>query len=112
MNNIMTINNYKAVITYDPETELFRGEFKGLNGGADFYGADISTLKAEGEASLQVFLDMCKEHGINPHKNYSGRFNIRISPKLHEDAILAAAAKGISLNELVIQGIAQVSQTK
>ncbi|STY64445.1 Uncharacterized protein encoded in hypervariable junctions of pilus gene clusters [Mannheimia haemolytica] len=37
MRNIMDINGYKAVIAYDPETELFRGEFIGLNGGADFY---------------------------------------------------------------------------
>ena len=29
----MVIDEVKAVITYDPEIEMFRGEFLGLNGG-------------------------------------------------------------------------------
>ena len=41
MKNTMIINGHRAVIQYDPEIELFRGEFIGLNGGADFYAADI-----------------------------------------------------------------------
>ncbi|MEN2827324.1 type II toxin-antitoxin system HicB family antitoxin [Mannheimia haemolytica] len=45
MRNIMDINGYKAVIAYDPETELFRGEFIGLNGGADFYADNVIQLK-------------------------------------------------------------------
>ena len=57
MNNIMTFeNNYKAVITYDPEIEMFRGEFIGLNGGADFYAKDLEGLKQEGKSSLDMFL--------------------------------------------------------
>ena len=31
MNNIMTIDGHKALIQYDPKTELFRSEFIGLN---------------------------------------------------------------------------------
>ncbi|HDL4195620.1 TPA: type II toxin-antitoxin system HicB family antitoxin, partial [Mannheimia haemolytica] len=55
MRNIMDINGYKAVIAYDPETELFRGEFIGLNGGADFYADNVIQLKKEGELSLNIF---------------------------------------------------------
>jgi len=35
MINQMVINGVKAVITYDSDIDLFRGEFVGLNGGAD-----------------------------------------------------------------------------
>ena len=34
-------DGYKAVIAYDPEIEMFRGEFVGLNGAADFYASDL-----------------------------------------------------------------------
>lgn len=61
MRNIMDINGYKAVIAYDPETELFRGEFIGLNGGADFYADNVIQLKKEGELSLNIFLELCRE---------------------------------------------------
>ena len=31
MNNLMNFDGYKAVINYDPEIEMFRGEFINLN---------------------------------------------------------------------------------
>ena len=61
MMNTMEIEGYRAVIRYDPEIEMFRGEFLGLNGGADFYACDIEGLHKEGSLSLKVFLEMCDE---------------------------------------------------
>ena len=45
MINQMTINGVKAMITYDSDIDLFRGEFIGLNGGADLYAADADGLR-------------------------------------------------------------------
>ncbi len=39
--NTMTINGYQAVIAFDPDIPMFRGEFMGLNSCADFYAKDI-----------------------------------------------------------------------
>ncbi|AGI32138.1 TPA: type II toxin-antitoxin system HicB family antitoxin [Mannheimia haemolytica] len=103
MRNIMDINGYKAVIAYDPETELFRGEFIGLNGGADFYADNVIQLKKEGELSLNIFLELCREKGIEPFKQYSGKFNVRLSPELHKAAVIAATAENLSLNEWINQ---------
>ncbi|MCE2486209.1 MAG: type II toxin-antitoxin system HicB family antitoxin [Desulfurellaceae bacterium] len=66
MKNMTEINGYWALIQFDPGIDMFRGEFVGLNGGADFYARDIAGLKAEGEASLKVFLAMCREDGVEP----------------------------------------------
>ncbi len=99
MKNVMTIDGYQAVITYDPEIEMFRGEFVGLNGGADFYAGDLNGLKREGAISLKVFLEACAEDGVEPRKSFSGKFVLRIDPKTHEAAALAAAAHGMSLNQ-------------
>ncbi len=104
--NIMDIDGYKAAIAYDPDIDLFRGEFIELNGGADFYGADVETLQKEGETSLRVFLDMCREKGIEPRRTFSGKFNIRISPELHAKLALEAAADGKSLNAVVADKLA------
>ena len=101
MMNMMEINNYRAMVQYDPEIEMFRGEFIGLNGGADFYANDIKGLKEEAKISLKVFLDMCEEDGVEPRKNYSGKFNIRISPELHADIVSVATSEGKSLNQWV-----------
>ncbi len=99
--NTMEINGYRAVIQYDPDIDMFRGEFVGLNGGADFYAKDIDSLRKEGEISLKVFLDMCREDGVEPRKTYSGKFNLRVSPQLHAEIATRAAAAGKSLNQWV-----------
>jgi predicted HicB family RNase H-like nuclease len=101
----MKIDGYDAVITYDPEIEMFRGEFINLNGGADFYASDIDGLHKEGQISLNMFIEMCSEDGVNPKRNYSGKFNVRISPELHENLVLKATASGKSINQLVVESI-------
>jgi hypothetical protein len=73
MMNVMEINGVKAVIAFDPEINMFRGEFVGLNGGADFYSTDIDGLRREGETSLKVFLDMCAEEGVSPYREFRGQ---------------------------------------
>jgi len=98
MMNVMEISGVKAVIAFDPEINMFRGEFVGLNGGADFYSTDIAGLRHEGETSLKVFLDMCAEEGVSPYRKTSGRLNLRLSQELHEKALTLAKASGKSLN--------------
>ena len=110
MMNIMEIEGYKTIINYDPLVDMFRGEFVGLNGGADFYATNTTELRNEGKISLKVFLDMCKEEGINPHKQYSGKFNLRVSPELHAEIVAKAAAEGKSLNKFVTDMIDQAIQ--
>lgn len=105
MMNLMEIDGFRAVIKYDPEIEMFRGEFVGLNGGADFYAKDIKGLKKEGAISLKVFLDMCREDGVNPRKEYSGKFNVRVPTELHAEIAGAAGAEGKSLNQWVVDAL-------
>lgn len=101
MRNIMEINGYRAIIQFDPEIDKFRGEFVGLHGGADFYATDIDSLKREGAASLRVYLDMCREDGVEPTRAFSGKLNLRLSPGLHADITAIAAAQGKSLNQWI-----------
>jgi predicted HicB family RNase H-like nuclease len=49
---------------------------------------------------LAVFLQVCREKGIEPRRSYSGKFNLRISPELHERLAIAAQAQGKSINLL------------
>ena len=106
MMNMIVIEGIKAIIQYDPDIDMFRGEFIGLNGSADFYAADIGTLKEEGKTSLKVFLDMCKEDGVESYKQFSGKFNVRIDPSIHEQIVVASKAQMMSLNEFVSDAIA------
>ncbi|MBK8804096.1 MAG: type II toxin-antitoxin system HicB family antitoxin [Fibrobacteres bacterium] len=111
MNNTMMFGRYKASIRYDAEIGEFRGEFLGLNGGADFYGKSLAELKREGAASLKVFLEMCAEKGIEPEKDYSGRLMLRIPPTVHASAAHAAAAHGKSLNQWAAEVLMEAAES-
>lgn len=52
----------KGAVAYDPEIEMFRGEFVGLSGGTDFYAADVASLKAEGKSLNEWAAEAIKEY--------------------------------------------------
>jgi predicted HicB family RNase H-like nuclease len=97
----MEVDGYKAKIEYDPELDQFRGEILGLNGSADFYGKSPASLRKEFKHSLKVYLEVCEEKGIAPTKEYSGKFNLRIPPRLHAEIAARATAAGKSINQWV-----------
>lgn len=105
MMNTMELDGYTAVIRYYPETDEFRGEIQGLNGGADFYGRTPEELRREFRQSLDFFLETCAKNGIEPRKVASGKFVVRLPAELHAQASTAASAAGISLNALVEKAI-------
>lgn len=105
MINTLKIGGYQAVVTFDPELKLFRGEFVELNGGADFYGESVKKLASEGARSLKIFLDICQERGIEPRREFSGKLQVRLPKQLHAAAAATAAARGISLNRLIEEAV-------
>jgi len=105
MINTIIINGHRAVVSLDAELGMLRGEFIELNGGADFYADSLPALVAEGECSLAVFLEVCRENDIEPKRHFSGKFQVRLPEALHAEAVAAAAARGISLNQFVAEAV-------
>lgn len=99
--NIMQLDDYKAKIEYDAELDMFRGEILGLSGGADFYGNSPEELRVEFKKSLEIYLEVCREQGIEPLRHYSGKFNLRVPSQLHEQLAIRAQAQNKSLNALI-----------
>lgn len=106
--NIITYKGHKAKIEYDPELDMFRGEILGLNGGADFYGKSPDDLRREFRKSLEIYLAECRERGLEPYKEFSGKFNLRIPPELHAEIASRASAEGKSLNQWIVETIDQI----
>ena len=99
----MSVDGYRAKIAYDPELDQFRGEILGINGSADFYGKSPANLRKEFKKSLGVFLEVCEEQGLHQIKEYSGKFNLRIPPRLHSEIATRAKAEDKSINQWVFE---------
>jgi predicted HicB family RNase H-like nuclease len=66
MRNVIEIDGHRAVVSFDPDIGMIRGEFLGLSGGADFYAESVKTLETEGRKSLEDYLDFCRERALSP----------------------------------------------
>ncbi|CAK8716696.1 hypothetical protein GCAAIG_06100 [Candidatus Electronema halotolerans] len=54
----------------------------------DGSGRTPDELRAEFRKSLAVFLEVCKEKGINPRRSYSGNFDLRVPTALATEITL------------------------
>ena len=93
----ISMGGYLAEVQYDHEIKMYRGEFLGPDGGADFYAKDIEGLEREGRASLKVFQQMCEEDGVRPRAELS----VSIQADLLTALVNTAASAGQSLDQWV-----------
>ena len=99
----MTYKGYHGAFEYDPEADIFHGEVVNLSDVITFQGRSIDELKQALEDSVEDYLEFCAEKGKTPEKPYSGRFNVRLEPELHQRIALEAATAGKSLNGWVAE---------
>lgn len=98
---MMNYKGYIATVEYDEDARIFAGEVINTRTVITFQGSTVDELESEFHNSVDDYLDWCKEDGISPEKPYSGHFNVRFEPVVHQEAAVAAKDMGISLNKFV-----------
>jgi predicted HicB family RNase H-like nuclease len=68
-----------------------------------FDGRTVDELQTSFQSVIDEYLHDCAQLGKDPAKPFSGRFNLRIDPTLHQQLVLNAERQGLSLNALVEQ---------
>ena len=99
--SILTYKGYQGRFEYDPDADIFHGQVINLSDIITFQGRSIDELKTAIADSVEDYLEFCAEEGKTPEKPYSGRFNVRLSPQVHQRIALKAARDGVSLNNWV-----------
>ncbi len=82
--NMLTYKGYQGRFDYDPEADIFHGEVLHLTDVITFQGRSIDELKQALADSVEDYLEFCAQKGKIPEKSYSGRFNVRIAPEVHQ----------------------------
>ena len=70
-----------------------------------YEGANARELVEDFHNAVDEYLLVCQEEGLKPEVAYKGSFNVRISPELHKQAVIAALSQQISLNSFVEMSI-------
>ena len=105
--SILTYKGYQGSFEYDPEADIFHGDVLHINDVITFQGRSIDELKQALADSVEDYLEFCAEEGKVPEKPYSGRFNVRLSPQVHQRIALEAAREGVSLNNWVAKALTE-----
>lgn len=105
MENMMEYKGYHAKVEYSAEDDAFVGKVFGIVDTLVFEGQSIEELQAMFHKSIDDYLQLCQELGKAPDREYRGSFNVRVPSELHRQAVLAAEAKDVSLNQLVTEAL-------
>lgn len=106
MKDVMKYKDYIASMHFSPEDEVFFGKIEGIDDSVTFEGSSVSELKSAFHEAAEDYMAICEEAGKDPRKSYKGSFNVRIASELHKKAAYKSIEKGISLNQLVEEAIA------
>ena len=105
MNGMMEYKGYHAKVEYSPEDDAFIGKVFGIADTLVFDGQSIAELQEMFHTSIDDYLELCKEIGKAPDREYRGTFNVRVPVELHREAAMEAEAKGVSLNQFVTEAL-------
>jgi len=103
--NTMNHSGYTARIEFDERDNIFVGRILGLRSIISFHGKTVSELRREFVAAIKDYLQDCSEQGVDPEKPASGKLLLRVPPEVHSRALIAAQAKGKSLNQWATEAL-------
>lgn len=110
--NMLTYKGYQGRFDYDSEADIFHGEVLHLTDVITFQGRSIDELKQALADSVEDYLEFCAQKGKIPEKSYSGKFNVRIAPEVHQRIALEAARDGISINSWVARVLSAATKQR
>lgn len=70
----------------------------------DSYDCELSFNLMDG---IDNYLDLCKQVGKEPEKEFKGSFNVRIPSELHKKISILAAQQKITLNQYVVNALSK-----
>lgn len=103
---------YHASVEYDPEDRIFIGKVCGITDSLNFHGTTVDELENMFHQSIDNYLELCKELGKKPDKEYKGSFNVRISPELHKQVSIKATENKLTLNQFVARALEEALEPR
>jgi predicted HicB family RNase H-like nuclease len=102
---MMNYKGYIGQVEYDDEQHIFSGSVINTRDVITFQGETVQELEKAFRDSVDDYLAWCREDGVEPEKPYSGKFNVRFDPAIHQRAAIAAKREGVSLNRFVERSV-------
>ncbi len=99
--NTLKYKGFIGSVAFSEADNVFYGKVEGINGLVNFEGDSVEGLTNAFHEAIDDYLAYCEDEGIEPHKSYSGTFNVRLSPDLHSRIAYLAKQTGVSINSFI-----------
>ncbi len=103
--NTMNYTGYTARIEFDDRDNIFVGRVLGLRSIISFHGRTVTELRSQFKVAVEDYLTDCRSQGVTPEKPASGKLLLRVPPEVHSKALIAAQARGKSLNQWATEAL-------
>lgn len=103
----MQHKGYIGTVEIDSDANLLHGSILGVRDVVTFEGRTPSEAEKAFRESVDDYLNFCKERGEEPDKPYSGKFVVRVEPKVHRLISAMAESSGMSLNAWINDRLAR-----
>jgi predicted HicB family RNase H-like nuclease len=104
-NDQLEYKGYTGTVRYSHEDKLFWGKLDGIKATVSYEGRDVDSLEKAFRESVDDYLDLCKQEGIEPEKPFKGTFNVRMPRELHRELAYYAQKENMNLNSAVRQAV-------
>jgi len=105
LDNILEYKGYTASLHYAHEDKCFFGKVEYIDGLITFEAQNANELQINFEDSINEYIKMCKDEGIEPQKTFSGNVALRLGGELHKRSSIYAKTIHTSLNQFCISAI-------
>jgi len=104
-NNTFEYRGYRGSVEYNAVDRCFHGKILGIRSCILYEGNDVDSIERDFRESVDEYLNYCEKKGIAPEKEYSGSFQVRVSPETHKELATKAEASGKKMNTIVAEAL-------
>lgn len=105
MSKTLSHKGYIGSIEVDLKDSCLFGKVLFVNDVITYQGDSVGELQKAFAEAVDEYIETCEEIGKEPHKPFTGSFNVRIAPNLHRKLAFRAAEERSSINHIVGQAI-------
>ena len=99
---MLKYKGYTGQVSFDDDERIFHGEVLDTRDVITFQGKSVDEIEQAFRESIDDYLEFCAARGEQPDKPFSGKFVLRMTPRLHHKLFLKASRSGKSLNRWVV----------
>ena len=97
--NTITYKGYTSRVDFDDNESIFVGKILGIQDLVSFHSDNVADLRTAFHEAVDDYIQACGQIDKVPQRSASGKLMLRVDPSIHRAALIAAQARGISLNQ-------------